>query len=279
MTSTYGERLQLLIDHTYASQEAEDGMRKHLGASVIGDPCMRALWYGFRWAASEQWEGRMLRLVHFGQREEAVFVDLFRRLGVEVWTHDENGNQFRISEFGGHFGGSTDGVARNLPELGDLPVALELKTHNLRNFTLLVDKGVRTSHPQHYKQAQVYMHGFKLTKCLYVALCKNDHKLHIELLDYDHTVAVHMLAKAETIVFGSGIPARIGSTPAWYECKFCECKEICFGFQKPDRTNCRTCTHSKPLREGGWACRKGRGEILTDPKSGCEEHEFMEELK
>ena len=28
---------------------ADDGLRQHLGASLIGKPCERALWYTFRW--------------------------------------------------------------------------------------------------------------------------------------------------------------------------------------------------------------------------------------
>jgi hypothetical protein len=35
----------------FAAYEAEagDGFREHLGASLIGKDCERALWYDFRW--------------------------------------------------------------------------------------------------------------------------------------------------------------------------------------------------------------------------------------
>ena len=35
----------------YADYEARqgDGFRDHLGASIIGKSCARALWYDFRW--------------------------------------------------------------------------------------------------------------------------------------------------------------------------------------------------------------------------------------
>lgn len=277
--TTYGQRLQLLIDATYATQEAEDGMRTHLGASVIGDPCMRALWYGFRWVASEQWEGRMLRLVHRGQREETVFKNLLERLGARVFTEDSGGNQFRVSYYGGHFGGSTDGVATGLPEL-TMPVALEMKTHNLRHFTDLKAKGVLASHPKHYRQAQVYMHGLALSHCLYMAVCKNDDELYLEFIDYSPATVDHMLARAETVIFGSGIPARISENSSWYECKFCDCRAVCFKLGDAQaRVNCRTCAHSKPERDGTWSCAKGRSEITTCPKVGCDSHIFMEELR
>lgn len=49
---TYGQRLTLLIDAAFAADVAkrEDGLRKHLGASVIGESCQRKIWFAFRWA-------------------------------------------------------------------------------------------------------------------------------------------------------------------------------------------------------------------------------------
>lgn len=37
----------------YASYEAQqgDGFRNHLGASLIGKSCNRALWFDFRWVS------------------------------------------------------------------------------------------------------------------------------------------------------------------------------------------------------------------------------------
>ena len=34
----------------------------HLGASIIGKDCERALWYDFRWVTRWAFTGRMLRL-------------------------------------------------------------------------------------------------------------------------------------------------------------------------------------------------------------------------
>ena len=38
-----------------------DGFREHLGASLIGKPCGRALWFDFRWITPSRFSGRMLR--------------------------------------------------------------------------------------------------------------------------------------------------------------------------------------------------------------------------
>lgn len=217
----------------------------------------------------------MLRLVYRGQREEEVFKVLLESVGAKVYTHDEAGNQFRVSFFGGHFGGSTDGVATGLM---DEALACEMKTFNIKRFTELKAKGVHTSNPKHYKQAQVYMRGLDLKKCLYLAVCKNDDELYLELIDYDPDTANHMLARAESVIFGAGIPAKISNNSSWFECKFCALADVCH-HGKEARVNCRTCRHSAPLREGGWACGLGQEEIRTTPKVGCEKYEVMEELK
>ena len=53
----------------YEERSGEE-LRPHLGASQIGHPCSRALWYGFRWALAKDFDGRMLRLFETGQLVE-----------------------------------------------------------------------------------------------------------------------------------------------------------------------------------------------------------------
>lgn len=71
------------IDQATAS-EAESGFRSHLGGSLIGRACEREIWYGFRWTTKVVHQPRMLRLFARGQREEAQFVSMLRKAGVEV---------------------------------------------------------------------------------------------------------------------------------------------------------------------------------------------------
>lgn len=279
-----GQRLVYLLDATYATQEREDGFRSHLGASVLGDDCMRQVWFGWRWAdtSEDQLEGRVLRLFARGHREEPVFVDLLRRLGAEVWTHDKQGQQFRIKAYGGHMGGSVDAVARGLPILPpyiskDDPVLLELKTHNDKQFKQLLSKGLKEGHPKHYKQANIYAHHLGIKYVLYCAVNKNDDSLWFYFFEADPQVGQMLTLRAETIIFGSGTPPRISESPAWFECRFCDMQQVCFGRKMP-KVNCRTCAHSKAERDGTWSCAMARSEIQTKPKEGCEEHMFLPAL-
>lgn len=70
-------------------EDGENEHRNHLGGSLIGRKCKRALWYTFRWAARDKFEGRMLRLFLRGHREEYEFVRHLRRVGVQVREYSE----------------------------------------------------------------------------------------------------------------------------------------------------------------------------------------------
>lgn len=277
---TYGELLALRIDAAFAADVAtrEDSLRKHLGASVIGESCQRKIWFGFRWCDKEEFDGRMLRLFERGQREELAFKHLLELVGAKVWTLDQYGKQFGISSHGGHFSGSTDGVAQNLPELGDEPVLLEMKTHNEKRFNELRTKGLQEAQPKHYKQAQTYMWGLGLKKSLYCAVNKNDDELWFYLFDADPAIGRALNDKAESIIFGHGLPPRISNSPSTHwECRFCPMRGVCLK-DKAVRQNCRTCVHSKPERDGTWSCALGKEEITTVPKVGCDQYQVMEEL-
>jgi hypothetical protein len=266
---TYGEKLVEIIDNKVAADNTEDGLRTHLGASVLGEKCMRQVWYSFRWFATEQFSGRMLRLFARGQREEAVFFELLRATGAKVWTHNGD-NQFRVSWFGGHLGGSLDGVAI----LDGIATLLECKTHNDKSFKELATKGVWSAKPKHYAQAQIYMAGMQLTQCLYIAVNKNDDTLYLELFAFEPDRAQGLVNRAETIIFGDGIPNKISNSPAWYECRFCPMHEVCHRGEEP-LVNCRTCKNSRPERDGTWSCDRERTEITTQPKAGCTEYQRL----
>ncbi len=275
----YGQRLASLVDEAFAKEVAktDDGFRTHLGASIAGKPCQRQIYYAFRWADKEPFSGRMLRLFERGQLEEERFTKLLRLIGATVYTHDGNGKQFRVSAFGGHFGGSCDGVATGLPEI-DVPVLVEMKTFNAKSFAKLVADGVHVAKPEHVKQANVYMHFLELTKCLYCAINKDTDELYFELFDYQPDTAAQTLQRAESIIFGSGLPPKISDTPGFWLCRFCSFANVCWGGKKPLQ-NCRTCQFAKPERDGSWSCGKGMKEIGTQPKIGCQNYELMNDLK
>ncbi|MBI4968207.1 MAG: PD-(D/E)XK nuclease family protein [Rhodospirillales bacterium] len=258
--------------------EADDGFRNHLGASLIGKNCERALWHDFHWTTRSHFPGRILRLFETGQLEEARIVRNLRRTGATVLDVDpDTGRQWRVEACGGHFGGSLDAVAIGLLEAPKTWHVLEFKTHSAKSFAELRRDGVRASKPRHFAQMQVYMHLTGLTRAMYVAVCKDTDQIHVERLPADRAEGERLLAKAERIIFAQHLPARISDDPAWWQCRLCEHREVCHEGGAA-ATTCRSCLHSTPV-VGGWHCaRWDRPLSPADQRRTCERHLFIPDL-
>jgi len=264
----------------YAHYEARqgDGFRDHLGASIIGKSCARALWYDFRWVTPARHAGRLLRLFETGQLEEDRMVRNLRATGATVLEVDpDTGRQFRVEAHGGHFGGSLDAVALGILEAPTTWHVVEFKTHSTKSFADLVAKGVVAAKPQHAAQMQVYMHLIGISRALYMAVCKDTDALHLERIEADHASAERLLEKAGRIIFAQRPPARISEDPAWFECRFCDHHAACHDGGGAAVT-CRSCLHSTPV-EGGWHCaRHDRRLAPAEQRAACDRHLFIPDL-
>ena len=232
----------------------EGGFRSHMGASGIGRDCARAIWYSFRWAAETRAQGRMVRLWNRGHLEEARFIALLLTIGCTVIQQDENGNQFRISDFGGHYGGAGDGMCDGIPDLPPGTRALtEFKTHNDKSFKKLKDEGLRVSKFQHYVQMQQYMSKMGLAVGVYFAVNKNDDEIYAEIVHLDIENAQRFTYRAISIIPVNEAPKRINESAGWFDCKFCDFRPQCH-LGAPPAVNCRTCVHSQAHEDGTWRC-------------------------
>ncbi|MBZ0266256.1 PD-(D/E)XK nuclease family protein [bacterium] len=252
--------------------------RPHLGASLIGRECERELWYTFRWCSMNFHSGRILRLFDTGQREEERFVEELRTIGIEVHDQDEEtGKQYGFSDFGGHFGGSIDGVALGILEAPKTWHLLEFKTYNDKRFALLKQHGVKQTSPEHYAQMVVYMDYLGLKRAFYLAVNKNTDELYGELLKPDPEFANLLKQKAERILSADRPLTKISDDPEFWKCRFCSHRLVCHEDQ-PAEVNCRTCLHSEPV-EGGWHCMKHNQLLTTEEQlRGCNDHLYIPDL-
>lgn len=258
----------------------EDGMRAHLGASVVGRACDRQIWYSFRWASVVRHAGRQLRLFNRGHREEERFVTWLQEAGIKIEPFDPvTGGQWRISAVNGHFGGSLDGIIWNVPGVEQYGLTLqdrllsEFKTHNDKSFKKIQIEGVKKSKPEHFAQMQSYMRLKNLKLALYMAINKNDDEIYAEFVPFDGMTGDMMIAKAAHIIPLSIPPRRIAEDPSWFACRFCDHKATCH-LREPMAKNCRTCIFSVPVDNGQWHCKKWNAVIpLENQKKGCEYHE------
>lgn len=230
--------------------------RSHLGASVIGRKCDREIWYGFRWYVVPKFSGRMLRLFNRGHLEEGRFIAALLTTGCQVYQYDNEGKQYRISDCLGHFGGSTDGVAFNIPDYINNWCLAEFKTHGEKSYVKLVDAGVREAKFEHYVQMQVYMFKLGLQVGLYLAVNKNTDEIYGELITLNEPIARLYIDRANTIINSKTPPKKLSENSSWYECKMCDKLGVCHN-NEPPAFNCRTCKYSEPVADGKWVCTNG----------------------
>lgn len=272
--ATYRMWLGRVIGHMDdAYRPDQENHRSHMGASLLGGECGRAIWYGFRWATKKNFEGRLIRLFNRGHLEEARFIAMLLAIGCEVYQQDENGKQYRISFAEGHAGGSGDGVAIGIPDLAPgTPCLTEFKTHSDKSFANLKAEGVRASKFEHYVQMQLYMRKMGLAVALYLAVNKNNDELYGEIVVLDTIIADRFIERGEKLVWLEQPPEKLNRSPGFFKCKFCDHRPVCHLGAKPDR-NCRTCHYSAPCAEGKWTCALN-GPISKERQYvGCEDYQ------
>ncbi len=254
-----------------AQQAKEPAHRKHLGASVIGHECKRHIWYVFRWALAQQFDGRMLRLFDTGKREESRILDELRAIGCQVWDTDENGQQFTVSACDGHFGGSMDGVVQGLPEAPKTPHLFECKTHKDKSYKALLKDGIPA---RHRWQMQAYMTPADLPAAVYVAVNKDTDEIYIERVKSDPDLGRRILETAQYVIDSPEPPPRIADDAEHFVCKLCPFSSICHGDKLPE-VNCRTCAHSTPVENGQWRCEQ---QARNTDGTACDAHVYIPAL-
>ena len=271
------------IFEEYKKAGDSEPTRGYLGASIIGHPCGRFLWYCFRQCAGgskpEGFSGRMRRLFETGDLAEARFTKNLRDIGCEVHDANTDGKQFEVFALGGHFSGHMDGCALGIPEAPKTWHVLEYKTHSAKSFRKLEKDGVQKSKPQHYAQFQVYMHLTGMTRTLYLATNKDTDDLYAERIRYNKAFAEGLIEKAKRIITANSPPERAFNRRDYYECGWCDARSICWGATSPEPTlsvqslSCRQCCHSTPdihINGANWHCSKFEAPV-SDVKP-CEHH-------
>jgi hypothetical protein len=254
----------------YEETARGDGMREHLGASIVGNECERALFYSFRWATRIQHAGRLLRLFATGHLEEDRLVKDLRRAGVTVMEVDPStGRQWSVAACDGHFGGSMDAIVLGLLEAPKTYHLAEFKTHSQKSFSALQKHGLEKSKPMHWAQMQIYMSLGQLDRGVYLAVNKNTDEIYLERVKPDPVLAARLLAKAERVIKANEPPAKVADNADCYLCKFCDHRALCWEGALAER-NCRTCINSTPIAEGKWHCAS-QDAVLTGPQQrrGC----------
>lgn len=262
------------IQAIYEKYEAkrDNAHRPHLGASQIGHPCDRFLWYQFHWCDHDEPEGRVLRLFNHGDVEEDRIVKDLRDIGATVLDVDpDTGKQFYFTAFGGHMGCSLDGAGQGFPE-SDKWHLLEFKTASAKRFAKLKKDGLEKWSPQYWAQIIIGMELSDLPRAMHLTTCKDTDEMYGERVKQNSKEAKKLLDRAERVIFSDDPLERISDRPDWYQCKFCCMHSICHG-DRVAEVNCRTCSHSTAERDGTWSCSKHKKKLsLNEQREACKMH-------
>jgi CRISPR/Cas system-associated exonuclease Cas4 (RecB family) len=200
----------------------------------------------------------MLRLFETGNREEDRLLKNLSDIGIDIQTRDTNGRQFHyVDEDNKFLSGSVDGIGRGFIEAPKTKHVIEVKTMNTANFKAMKTAGVMKSKPQHYAQMQLYMLWSGLDRAYYFAVLKDTDDIYGERVKFNKAYTEQLREKARIVTTATVPPVRLNDNPDYYQCRYCDFKDICHGKCIPN-VSCRTCAHSTPnLKTGMFDCALG----------------------
>lgn len=196
-------QIKKTLDYRLNEYEGEGSYPRHyLGLSSMGEPCKRALQYSWRWAHKRSVPARIERLFRFGHWLEADIIEELISIGCEV-----TGTQQRIESTAGHWLGHIDGIIE-VPECfakeQKIPPGqhlFDVKSHNDKQFNILMEKGVEKGFPKYYAQATAYMSHDGIPKSfLYIGINKNDSTCRVIHVPYNEQYAKELAAKRIEVI-------------------------------------------------------------------------------
>jgi hypothetical protein len=230
----------------------------------MANPCMRAMWFKYRWARITDFPRRIIRIFDLGSAcEEIVKKDLID-LGLVIT--DE---QKEVPGWIGHIWGFIDGIIMNVPEAPKTPHLWENKSMNDRIFKTVVKKGVKKAKFDHYIQMQMYMGELGLTRALYTAINKNDSEIYPERVYFSKTEFKEFKSRAREVIGYEDAPPNLLQVANKPPCQWCDFSPICYDGE-PMLMSCRTCKRVDIEENGKWSCNL-HNKFLTikEQEAGC----------
>ncbi|NOG73737.1 hypothetical protein [Roseicella sp. DB1501] len=214
---------------------AAEPARRYIGASSIGDPCARKIWYGFHGYPAEPIPSTGLFAIEDGHRSEELIASRLRLVpGVELWTHKDDGTQWGFED--GDFKGHIDGVVRGLVQQPVTPSIWENKAVNERKFkefqkakaTFGEKLALRNFDVVWHAQAQIYMRYFSLTRHYLTVCTPGGRDVDSCRTECDPILAEALVQKARRIASAKEPPEKIGKAD-FYLCRMCRFRGSCHG--------------------------------------------------
>ena len=228
------QQLNDIVDSKILKQYNTQEKRSYLGASSIGDECIRKVQLQYM-QKDQKVSAKQIRTFDIGHCLEDLIIKWLRIAGFDLKTRNENGEQFGFSVANGKFAGHVDGIILSFPEqFPDKPKGvslLEIKTMNHKSWNDTQKRGVLVSKPVYYSQVQLYMAYMELDRCLFVALNKDTSDLYFEIIPFDPGMAQKYSDRAVQIIKATEnnelLPCVSGDS-SFFLCKMCGFRDHCW---------------------------------------------------
>lgn len=223
---------------TYEVIGNQEKKRDYIGASTIGNPCSRQIWYDYKQYPREPFKAETLFNFEDGHHVESLMANRLRMVsGVELWTHDENGNQFERTAFGGKFKAHPDGVILGILQAPKSPHIWENKASGHKKFTEFQsckvkfgDKSaLKNWNENYFAQAQVLMHLFQINRHYMTVALAGGREIDSCRTEYQAEVAEKYLERAGKLLDAKETPPRISDKSDFFVCKMCSFRDECHG--------------------------------------------------
>lgn len=269
------------LDDDFASK-AENKYRKRFAMSWIGEPCLRRLWYRFRWAqkSGEGWHrtaAESQKVFDDGNDEEIKFHELLTKLGFQLEQPPDK--QLYMEDIHKHFVGFCDNTGYLPKKFRILDrVLFEYKTMNQNGFSALSKKCFSVAEEKYWAQCVTYASQLGIKWVFIVVKNKNTGQYKMYLLPASDALATMYRERAKLVITAQVSPQRVARQQTDFSCKFCEMKDICWNGKAMD-INCRSCQHARPIEDAQWACDLHQIVIPKEHiETGCGSYQAIQQI-
>jgi hypothetical protein len=201
-----------------------ESRREYIGASSIGNPCSRALWYDFHGYDKIPFEQKTLRTFEVGKNLESLVIEWLDDCNLIIERpHADNDYLKLVDKENSSFQGHMDALLH----LDKKTYVIEIKTARNASFNVFKKLGVKLWYERYYAQLQAYMGISGHHQSYLIALNKDTSELHDELVLFDEIYFATLQLKAIMTKNKDLIPKKINESPLFYLCKMCEFREVC----------------------------------------------------
>ena len=235
------------VDKELEARQESESKRDYLGASIIGEKCLRKIQYTWK-HKDENIPAKTVRIFDIGHLLEDQVAAWLNESGFILQTKNDKGRQFGFSVADGEIAGHIDGIIKHIPEKilkqinkklkienkklieKECDVLWECKTLNSTSWKDTKKHGIYTSKPAYYSQVQLYMAYLNFDYTFFTALNKDTAELYHELVPFNAEDAQQYSDKAVNLLIAkkhNEEQPKISTDKNFYLCRMCGFKDIC----------------------------------------------------